>query len=648
MTAKAIADAAARPTAPDDAPVDAPTPDAAPRPDAAAVVTHDEAPARGSRWPGRRGLDLAAAVVYLLGAIWVTARGWRDVDGRLLGSRPDDQGFNEWMLAYAARAVTHLENPFFTTLQNAPDGVNLMTNVGIQLVGILLTPVTLVGGASLSYLVLITANLVGTALAWYRVLSRHVVRSRAAAFLGGLACAFAPAMISSSNGHPHITAQWLVPFIVWRVVRLAQPDAQSDPRHGTGHDPRRDARPRRAQVRDGLVLGGLIAAQFFVGLEILFLTALGCAMALVGYALQRPRATLRLMPSALVTLGVAGALVAVVAAYPLWMQFAGPQHRIGHPGDPNTGALSLGSFVAYATESIGGSPTSAQGLAPNTTEEMTFFGWPLLVLAAGIVVWLRRELVVRILAGTAAVAGILTIGTTLAWGTRRTDIPAPFALFAHLPIFDAMVVARFGLITTAALGVLLALAADRLLALAPKAEAAGVPLRLIAGTVAVAALLPVLPTPLPAQGRSAESKVPHFVTSGHWRDHVADGRTLVPVPVHNMRSIYWGAAALAGFAVPQGYFLGPVSATDRTGRWGTDPRPTAALLTAVADGKRGTEVSAADRTQAVEDVRHWRADAVALPAHPRETELRAVLDACFGPGRRVDDVWLWDVRPLTR
>ncbi|HEX6967742.1 MAG TPA: hypothetical protein VF174_02785 [Micromonosporaceae bacterium] len=570
-----------------------------------------------------RWLDLAVALTYLLGAIWVTARGWRDVDGRLLGSRPNDQGFNEWMLAYAAHAVTNLESPFFTTLQNAPDGVNLMTNVGLQLPGVLLTPITLLGGASLSYLVLITANLAGTGLAWYWVLSRRLVRSRAAAFAGGLFCAFAPALVSHSNGHPHITAQWLVPFIVWRVVRLVQPGQM---------------------VRKGLALAALVAAQFFISVEILFLVALGCVFAAIGYFIFAPRAALRQAPAALAGLGVTAIVVLAVTAYPLWMQFFGPQHRIGHPGHPDLYALKIGSFVAYATESIGGSLTSAKGLTPNTTEEASFYGWPVVVLAAAVVVWLRRYLTVRVLALTAMISAILATGSTVTWGARRTDIPTPYALLQDLPIFDAVVVARFALITTAMLGVLFALAGDRLVTLAPQAIRAGVPLRLITGATAVAVFLPIMPTPLPAQGRA---EVPHFVTSGAWREHVAEGRPLVPVPVDNMTSVYWGTAALAGFAVPQGYFLGPTSPTDDTGRWGVEPRPTARLLTEVAAGERGVAVSYAERAQAIADVRHWQADAVVLPKHRREAELRAVLDAFFGPGKRVDDVWVWNVRTIT-
>lgn len=193
-----------------------------PATDLSTDAAEERAPADPPRESRRRRPDLVAVFVLLAGALWVTARGWRDVHGRVLGAQPADQDFNEWMLAHAAHAVANLENPFFTTLQNAPDGVNLMTNVGIQLPGILLAPVTLLGGASLSYLVLMTLNLAGTGFAWYWVLSRHVVGNRAAALVGAACCAFAPALISHSNGHPHVTAQWLVPLIVWRVARLTR------------------------------------------------------------------------------------------------------------------------------------------------------------------------------------------------------------------------------------------------------------------------------------------------------------------------------------------------------------------------------------------------------------------------------------------
>ena len=36
---------------------------------------------------------------------------------------------------------------------------------------------------------------------------------------------------------------------------------------------------------------------------------------------------------------------------------------------------------------------------------------------------------------------------------------------------------------------------------------------------------------------------------------------------------------------------------------------------------------------------------VLAPGAPHEQDLHATLDELIGPGARVDDVWLWDVRP---
>jgi hypothetical protein len=121
----------------------------------------------------------------------------------------------------------------------------------------------------------------------------------------------------------------------------------------------------------------------------------------------------------------------------------------------------------------------------------------------------------------------------------------------------------------------------------------------------------------------------------------------LPVPVDGLRSIRWGSAGGAGFAVPQGYFLGPTSATDKTGRWGVEPRPTAAVLTAVANGKRPPEVTTAEEAQAVADARFWRADAFVLDPLQARAPLLEAMRGLYGPGQLVDGVWVWDVRPLT-
>ena len=81
-------------------------------------------------------------------------------------------------------------------------------------------------------------------------------------------------------------------------------------------------------------------------------------------------------------------------------------------------------------------------------------------------------------------------------------------------------------------------------------------------------------------------------------------------------------------------------------RGGAASRPTTALIYRTMDAGTVEPVGPEQRRQAVEDLRYWNASVVVLGAHPREAVLRELMTALLGPPRRVDDVWLWDVRPL--
>jgi hypothetical protein len=54
-----------------------------------------------------------------------------------------------------------------------------------------------------------------------------------------------------------------------------------------------------------------------------------------------------------------------------------------------------------------------------------------------------------------------------------------------------------------------------------------------------------------------------------------------------------------------------------------------------------------DRRRVQDDLRFWRAAIVVLLVeHPQAAGLRRTLEDVLGPARRVDDVWLWDVRAM--
>jgi hypothetical protein len=554
----------------------------------------------------------------------VTGRLWVHRDVRLLAANLTDHIQFQWFLAGTAWSVSHLHNPLLTDRLNVPDQVNLMGNTSMLGLSIPLTPVTLLFGAPTSFTLALVLTLTGTAAAWYWLLHRHVVRSRLAAFIGGGFCGFAPGMVSQAAGHPNLTAQFLVPLVVWRVISL---------------------RERDRLLRNGVILGLLITYQVFLNEEMLFLTALACAVFVAVYAVQRRQEVAGQLRPFLAGLGVAAAVAGLLLAYPLWLQFLGPGHYRGLPPGVDWFTTDLASYPALARRSLAGSVAGASRVTQSATEENAFFGWPLLIFTIGTVVALWRRPVVRALTATGLVFVLLSLGKTIRFDGHSTGIPGPLRLLRHVPPFDLATATRYALPVIPVVGVLLTLACAELLRIAGsdrRRQALGL-------AVVVAVLLPIAPKPL----QVTERPVPAFITSGAWRAYVDDRHTLVTVPVprnDQLAGMRWAALADADFAIPRGYFIGPSSPTNSRASYDPPRRPTSTLLALVTSTGRVPAITEVDRAAAREDLRYWRAGVVVVAA--TQAHAPALVDAVtelIGPGNWDESggVWLWDVRALT-
>ncbi len=533
-----------------------------------------------------------------------------------------DQVLFEWLLGFQAHSVTHLTNPWWTTLLNYPIGANLAVNTSMVLVGTVMTPVTLLLGPSVAFLVVLTLNLALSPLAWYWVLSRHVTRSRLAAGVGAMFCGFAPGIVSHANSHLNFTGQFLIPFIVWRTIALA-----------------RSRRP----WRDGMLLGLLVVAEFAIGAELTFFIAMACAIFALGWAVQHRAQARELAPTFLRGVTAAGMVSVVLLAYPLYLMFLGPQRYHGIGFDQRVHSEDLLAYGAFPWGSLAGRAGLWTKLAPNFTEETSFFG-PVLVLLILAIGWvLRRQSWVRALVATGVLFGLLSLGPYLRWHGHSTGVAMPFWLLWKLPVFDTALPARFALIVIPVVGTLLALGLDRALTepLLPRVRRAWV-------AVLVVALLPLVPTPVLAGDRAP---VPVFFSSGDYRDYVSRGGTLVAIPP-TLDTLpdgqRWQAAAHFDFAIPQGFFLGP--GPDGRSQVGPDLRPTAKILNDAALLGRDQAITDADRAQARVDLAYWHAQVIVLGDGgaaarwtPRHDLLLQLATQLFGQPQRVDDVWLWRV-----
>lgn len=568
--------------------------------------------------------DAAICLLFLLLAGWLTHGLWPDPATRTLALNREDQTLIEWFLANDARLLLG-DFSLVSDRLNAPDGFNLLANATIIVPGAVLAPITLLFGTGTSFALLVAGNLAATAISWYLLYARALGAHRVAAAIGAGFCGFAPGMISQSNSHPHMTAQWLVPAIVWGVLRLVQ---AADPRHGDG-----PAAARRLVVA-AVALATLVTVQVFVGEEVLFLTAVTLGLLAIGYAAAAPAFARRVLPrfslGILLTMGLAAAAL----AYPLWVQFKGPQSVPNGVFSPDYFSADLASFPAVSPLSIAGSPEASR-LSTGASEYNTFLGVPLLLVTAACAGWLRRHPLVVAIVPVGVLSAWLSLGPRVIIDGTRTDIWAPYELLRDLPLVEGALPMRFALALIPLVATVLVLAMNRSLGAGTGAT------RLLVPAVVVGALLPIVPAPLPATSRPP---VPAFITGGHWRQCVPPDGVLVPVPLPTPKQpdvMRWAAAANVEFRLPEGFFIGPYASNGRASV-GTFKQPTSALLTEVAKTGQVPAIAAEHRDQAARDVAFWKASCLVLAeSQPNAAALRDTLESLFGPGTHVVDVWTW-------
>jgi hypothetical protein len=424
-------------------------------------------------WARTGAPDAVTFMVFIVLGFWVSARVWKS-PGKASGLIPGAQSAYESLLVHVAGAVRHLENPLAGLPPHVPGGGWLVPQAAAFGPAYLLSPVTLLFGPGVAYALWLTLGLAGTGATTYWVLSRHLVRSRVAAFIGGYVFAFAPGILWHANGQPDLVTNLLIPLIVLQAVRLGR------------------GRP----VRDGIILGVLVVGQLLINPEPLAITALAGGYALVCYQVQRDGPTpLPGVRPVLAGLAVAAGTALVLLAYPLWFRFFGDPlpHRVPVP-DPRLGEDPT-TLALYWRDTIAGNYNADHVIGG--IEQDTWFGWPLLILA-GVCIALAwaRSVAVRVVTLTALAFGILALGAQIRLNGAPTPVPGPWWIFAHLPGFALITPTHLALVLVACLAVLLAVVYDVL----PDGEPAryGLTVRRLSVILFAVALIPNVPKPVQA------------------------------------------------------------------------------------------------------------------------------------------------------
>lgn len=593
-------------------------------------------------------MGLGAAVVYAGIAVFAYHQALFAPTNSLVGCICGDQAQEVWFLRWPLFAATHGHNPFFTNWMDYPQGVNLAINTTAPLLAILSAPLQLTIGSVATYDVLMVVAFAGSALAMCLALRRWV-RSFGAAFAGGLLYGFSPYMMGQGIGHLFLVAAFIPPVVLVLLHEIVVVQ-------------------RHPAWLDGVGLGLLLAAQYYISPEVLGMTVIVAACGIALLALTRPREvpsrTWHVAKTALVT-----ALVGAAAlAYPVWMTVAGPQHVVGPPHPLSGLALYPGDLLGPVL------PTSRQLLAPavatvhgnalagtNASENGTYLGIPLIAVLAVLAWVFRRSRTLLFFVAMTVVCFVLTLGSHLTVDTHHTGVPLPYIVVAHIPFLQDILAIRFSLFLQLFAGASLAVGLDLLAARlrpaggdprGPRRWSAPAATGLVA-LVALVALVPLVPhltypaasTAEPAFFQSpAVHRIPAgsavlaypypLVPDGEWnlvyqvdtdmRFKLIGGDAFVPGP--GGRSVTLPTAVRP--AVVERIFTSAYTPTVAREilRWTTptpvvDPSTVAALRTFLARYKVSTVV--------VDD----------LGLHPA-TVVRYVTQA-IGPPARVGGVWGW-------
>lgn len=563
------------------------------------------------RWSSSGRGVLVASLLYLLGAFLLTFRAWTDPTAGWAGNCCDQQQ-TIWYLGWTPHAIANGLDPFFTRQIGAPDGVNLMWNTPMTLLGLLGWFPAELGGPVFGFNVLMVLGIALSGFtAWLAI--RRYTGDGLGPLVGGAVYAFSPYVASHAALHLNLTTAWVPPLFLLVLDELL-------------------VTRRRPPWQAGIALGILSAAQLYITEEMLAASVLAAAVLVCVMALVRRDGATRLIPA----LAVATMTFLALTAYPLAVQFFGPQRIDGQVQNPDTFSTDLLNLVL---------PTPYQLIAPHMATQVSekfsglyheataYLGLPLLVLLALAVKRQWDDLRVRIAAITGALIALLSLGPELHAAKHALHIPLPWSLFANLPLLKHLLPGRFTLFVWLAVAVIIAITVKRAASLAPRPKAQWL-------LAIAAALVLILPAPLDRR----DFYTPLFFRN--WAaQQIRSDETVLVAPYFldaggQAGPMLWAAEADYGIRMPEAYAYMP----QPDGSTLTAPPPTrlAQLMLAIQDDKIPVLARGEIRAQVTANLRDADVRHVVVGPMQEWPAMLAFFTDLFGrPPQYVDEVAIW-------
>lgn len=562
-----------------------------------------------------RAATAAPLLVYVSLAILLTADAWVSPATRWIGSCCDPEQ-TIWFLRWIPYAIEHGVNPFVTYQINAPGGANLMWNASIPLISLVLAPVTLTAGPIVAYNVAIVASIALSAWCCFIALRRFAPRS-IAPIVGGAVYGFSPYVMSHAALHLNLIAVWAPPLFLLLLDEIL-------------------IHRRRSPRFLGVALGLLAACQLLTAEEVLATSAVSAAI-FVGILVAVHRrmdlaVAIRRLGAAVVPAGVA---FAVVAAWPLAVQFLGPQRIQSRVQDLETFSTDFLNLVV---------PTQYQLISPDAATNMSdrfsglfheataYIGLPLLLLLTAIVAAKWGDLRIRTAGLMALTMFILSLGPVLQIGSESTGWPMPWAPFSQMPLLEHALPGRLTLFMWLAVAVIVTIAVDGLLDLRARHAAPGF--------IALAAALAVV---APAPMGFATTEIPPFFE--RWEQQgISDEAVVLMAPYFTNGAgadpMLWAAAAGNAVRMYEAYAYVPLP--DGKPSYGPPPTQLSRTMETIQDHGDAVVARGQVREQIARDlVAAAITDVIVGPLRYRQQMVGFFTDLFGRPPLEIDGVELW-------
>ncbi|MGH7609310.1 MAG: hypothetical protein ACREOD_05120 [Candidatus Dormibacteria bacterium] len=422
-------------------------------------------------------------------------------------------------------AISHLVNPLFTTHMNYPEGVNLAWDTSSPLLGLLGWPVGAAFGEVIAYNTLLTVGLAGSAWTVYLILARWT-RHRGAAIFGGLCFLISPYVSGEALEHVFLVVVPLVPLtVLWFENALV--------------------RGQWSSRRCGLLLGGLLSAEFFISEEVAASMALMLLVGAVWVAILNREIV---MSRACRVLGMckwAAIVTLPLIAGPVAWQYLGPGVIHGPVLSPTELSGRLLGYVIPGVMQLVGPVDSYKMIAGpgyNAVDFGTYLGIPLLASVGIGTALCWRVPKIRLLALMLATTAVLVLGPELHVGGGATGLPLPDVVLKLVPGYQDLLPVRLSLYLDLFAVLLIGLVIDR--ALDTRWRLWGV----VVGVLVIGSWLPYAPFPT-----TRDAVPPYFSGVGRSGEEV-----LFVVPfatsVNEDAAMEWQAVAGMHFSMVDGYY----------------------------------------------------------------------------------------------